>query len=84
MALLLHPYPDEQERSRSGRFIPGMGSTSNIDDCRASKQGIIHFINTRKWIFIRLGSKCREHEHPVGYMELRDGTLTMYISYQLA
>ena len=84
IAIFLHPYPGEHGRSRSGRFITGIGSTFNPDDCRASKQDIIHFINTRKWIFIRLGSKCREHEHRVGYMELRDGTLTMYNSYQFA
>ena len=29
-------------------------------------------------------SKCREHNCRVGYMELRDGTLTMYMPYQFA
>ena len=84
MAILLHPHPDDHERSRSGGFIPGMGGTGNTDDCRASKQGIIYFINNRKCTFLRLGSKCREHKHSVAYVELGDGPLTMYISYRFA
>ena len=51
MVVLLHPYPREHGRSRSGRFTPDMGNT---EDCRASKQIIIHIINHRKWTFLRL------------------------------